>query len=228
MEQVRAVGLRYVAFKPGSISSIYDTIDVANANPDITIMLQWTGGRGGGHHSFEDMHEPILETYGAIRRCQNIVLLCGSGFGDAEGSWPYLDGSWSEAFGRPRMPMDCILMGSRWMTCKEAATAYEVKKLICAAPGVTKESEWEDSYVGDAGGIVTVRSELGEPIHNVACAGLTTWRLFDQKYFLQPRDKRAELIAADKAWIIERLNATYQKPYFGRKEDGTGVMNIHT
>ena len=84
MDQVRAAGLGYVAFKPGSIDSIYDTIAVANEHPDIVVMLQWTGGRGGGHHSFEDMHEPILETYGAIRRCPNIVLLCGSGFGDAK------------------------------------------------------------------------------------------------------------------------------------------------
>jgi enoyl reductase-like protein len=96
-----------------------------------------------------------------------------------------------------------------------------VKKLICAAPGVKEESEWEDSYEGIAGGIVTVRSELGEPIHNVACRGLKTWRQFDKKYFLQPRDKRAALIAADKDWIISQLNANYQKPYFGRKADGS-------
>ena len=221
MEQVRVCGLSYVAFKPGSISSIYDTIMVANENPDIQILLQWTGGRGGGHHSFEDMHEPLLQTYGAIRRCPNITLLCGSGFGDAPDSWPYLDGSWSEAYGRPKMPTDCILMGSRWMTCKEAATAHEVKKQICAASGVKDEIDWEESYEGVAGGIVTVRSELGEPIHNVACRGLETWRAFNQKYFLQPRDKRAALIMADKDWIIEQLNANYQKPYFGRKADGT-------
>ena len=113
------------------------------------------------------------------------------------------------------------------MTCKEAATAYEIKKLICAAPGVSKESEWEVSYEGNAGGIVTVRSELGEPIHNVACRGLTTWRLFDQKYFLQPREKRSALILADKKWIIQQLNDNYQKPYFGRKTDGS-VCDIQT
>ena len=221
MEQVRQTGIRYVAFKPGSVQSIYDTVTVANGNPDIQIILQWTGGRGGGHHSFEDMHEPLLETYGAIRRCPNITLLCGSGFGDAKDSWAYLDGSWSEAYGRPKMPTDCILMGSRWMTCKEAATAHEVKKQICAASGVKDELDWETSYESVAGGIVTVRSELGEPIHNVACRGLETWRAFDQKYFLQPREGRAELIAADKDWIILQLNANFQKPYFGRKADGT-------
>jgi fatty acid synthase subunit beta len=61
---------------------------------------------------------------------------------------------------------------------------------------VTNELDWEESYEAVAGGIVTVRSELGEPIHNVACRGLTTWRQFDQKYFLQPRDQRAALIMA--------------------------------
>jgi fatty acid synthase subunit beta len=221
MAAARAMGLRYISFKPGSLSSIYDTVELAVLNPDMQIVLQWTGGRGGGHHSFEDMHEPLLETYGAIRACSNITLLCGSGFGDAKDSWPYLDGSWAEAYGRPKMPTDCILMGSRWMTCKEAATAHEVKKQIVAASGVKNELDWETSYEGVAGGIVTVRSELGEPIHNVACRGLETWRAFDQKYFLQPRDKRKALIVADKDWIISQLNANYQKPYFCRKADKT-------
>jgi fatty acid synthase subunit beta len=45
------------------------------------VLLQWTGGRGGGHHSFEDFHAPILATYASIRSCDNIVLIAGSGFG---------------------------------------------------------------------------------------------------------------------------------------------------
>ena len=57
------------------------------------LVLQWTGGRGGGHHSFEDHHAPMLTKYGAIRREKNIVLVCGSGFGDAKGSMPYLTGT---------------------------------------------------------------------------------------------------------------------------------------
>ena len=162
------------------------------------------------------------------------VVVCGGGGGgggSGVGDDAYflgrhllmLFGVVHEFAGRPKMPTDCILMGSRWMTCKEAATAHEVKKQICAASGVSIKSErdWEESYEGVAGGIVTVRSELGEPIHNVACRGLETWRAFDQKYFLQPRDKRTALIMADKDWIISQLNANYQKPYFGRKADGT-------
>ena len=37
----------------------------------------------GGHHSFEDMHEPMLSTYGQLRQQPNIVLVAGSGLGDA-------------------------------------------------------------------------------------------------------------------------------------------------
>jgi len=42
------------------------------------ILLQWTGGRAGGHHSYEDFHQPILDTYGHIRRQRNIVLVAGA------------------------------------------------------------------------------------------------------------------------------------------------------
>jgi fatty acid synthase subunit beta len=62
------------------------------------LVLQWTGGRGGGHHSFEDHHAPMLTKYGAIRREKNIVLVCGSGFGDAKGSMPYLTGTANASF----------------------------------------------------------------------------------------------------------------------------------
>jgi enoyl reductase-like protein len=67
------------------------------------------------------------------------------------------------------MPMDCILMGSRPMVAKEAPTAQAVKDLICKTAGV-EDKDWESSYTGNAGGVLTVQSELGEPIHKVrAC-----------------------------------------------------------
>ena len=64
-------------------------VEIAAANPTFPIILQWTGGRGGGHHSFEDFHTPILRTYAKIRAQSNIALVAGSGFGDADDSWPY-------------------------------------------------------------------------------------------------------------------------------------------
>ena len=47
------------------------------------------------------------------------------------------------------------------------------------------------------------------------------YRDFDTKYFKIPRAERAAAIAADKDAIIARINADYQKLYFGRKTDGT-------
>ena len=72
---LRDCGIRYVSFKPGSKTSILDVIRIAEDNPDMGIVVQWTGGRGGGHHSFEDMHEPILQTYGHLRSGETQVVV---------------------------------------------------------------------------------------------------------------------------------------------------------
>jgi len=53
-------------------------VSIAEANPNTPIILQWTGGRAGGHHSYEDFHQPILKTYADIRRQKNIVLVGGN------------------------------------------------------------------------------------------------------------------------------------------------------
>ncbi|KAG6819277.1 hypothetical protein H0H93_013528, partial [Arthromyces matolae] len=108
----------HVSFKPGSVDGIRQVINIAAANPNFPIIMQWTGGRAGGHHSFEDFHQPILSTYRAIRRHPNISLVAGSGFGSADDVWPYLTGDWSvERFGVQPMPPS-------------------VKDLIVAASGV--------------------------------------------------------------------------------------------
>ena len=79
--------------------SIRTVLAIADANPDMPIMLQWTGGRAGGHHSFEDFHDPILKTYAAIRKRNNIVLVGGSGMGSADSALPYLTGACVCGFG---------------------------------------------------------------------------------------------------------------------------------
>ena len=61
---IKESGIRYVGFKPGSAEMIRRVVSIAKRHPDLPIVLQWTGGRGGGHHSFEDFHEPLLKTYG--------------------------------------------------------------------------------------------------------------------------------------------------------------------
>ncbi|KAJ2697986.1 fatty acid synthase alpha subunit Lsd1, partial [Coemansia sp. IMI 209128] len=63
IDSLRSVGIRHVSFKPSTVESIQHVVNIAKAHSKFPIVLQWTGGRAGGHHSFEDFHQPILETY---------------------------------------------------------------------------------------------------------------------------------------------------------------------
>ncbi|KAL1917786.1 uncharacterized protein VTP21DRAFT_3620 [Calcarisporiella thermophila] len=219
IENLRNAGLRHVAFKPGATEAIRQVVQIAAANPTMPIILQWTGGRAGGHHSFEDFHQPILETYAAIRRHPNIVLVAGSGFGGADDSLPYLTGDWSVRFDYPPMPFDGVLFGSRMMVAKEGLAALAVKEAIVAAPGI-EDHEWEKTYQGAAGGIITVRSELGEPIHKLATRGVLLWKELDDTIFNLPKEKRGPALIAKRDYIIKRLNADFQKVWFGKKASG--------
>ncbi|WBW74907.1 fatty acid synthase beta subunit Fas1 [Schizosaccharomyces osmophilus] len=212
-ELIETLGVEYICLKPGSIEAINAVINIAKANPTFPIVMQWTGGRAGGHHSFEDFHAPILQTYSSVRRCDNIVLVAGSGFGGADDTEPYLTGEWTTAFKLPAMPFDGIMFGSRLMVAKEAHTSLGAKEAIVAAPGVT-DAEWEKTYDGPAGGIVTVMSELGEPIHKLATRGIMFWKELDNTIFALPRPKRVPALLAKKQYIIKRLNDDFQKVYF--------------
>ncbi|KAG5457400.1 MAG: hypothetical protein BJ554DRAFT_2600, partial [Olpidium bornovanus] len=227
VSSLKKAGLRHVAFKPGSAETIRRVISIAEQNPHMPIVLQWTGGRGGGHHSFEDFHQPLLETYGAIRRQGNIVLVVGSGFGDAKGTLPYLTGKWSVQFGYPPMPCDGLLFGSRVMVAAEALTSRAAKDLIVQAPGIADESLWEETYKREIGGVITVTSELGEPIHKIANRGIKFWRELDDTIFKLPRDKRFPALLEKKDYIIKRLNDDYQKPWFGRKAEDGRPCDLH-
>ncbi|KAJ1769664.1 fatty acid synthase alpha subunit Lsd1 [Coemansia sp. RSA 1843] len=217
-----AAGFRHIGLKPSSVSTIRLVIKIAQANPDFPILLQWTGGRAGGHHSFEDFHQPILETYGAVRAQKNIVLVAGSGFGGVDDTLPYLTGEWSKRFDCAPMPFDGCLFASRVMVAKEGCASDSVKEAIVAAPGID-DSEWEKTYKSPAGGIVTVLSELGEPIHKIATRGVMFWKEMDDTVFSLPRDKRLPVLLAKKEYIINRLNADFQKPWFGQKADGSNA-----
>ncbi|KAI8145418.1 fatty acid synthase [Fennellomyces sp. T-0311] len=215
-------GIRHVAFKPGSIDTIRQVVSIAASNPTMPIIMEWTGGRAGGHHSFEDFHQPILETYASIRRQPNIVLVAGSGFGGADDTLPYLTGDWALKFGYPAMPFDGILFGSRMMVSKEGLASPAVKQAMVDAPGVDDDS-WEKTYKGPAGGVITVRSELGEPIHKIATRGVRLWKELDESIFNLPKDKRNAALLAKKDYIIKRLNADFQKVWFGKKKNGDVV-----
>ena len=221
-EYIETLGIKHIGFKPGSTEAIQAVINIAKANPEFPVMLQWTGGRGGGHHSFEDFHQPILSMYSRIRRCPNIVLIAGSGFGGAEDTYPYLNGSWARKFGYPPMPYDGVLFGSRCMVAKEAHTSKAAKQAIVDAPGLD-DSEWEKTYKGPAGGVITVRSEMGEPIHKLATRGIKFWAEMDQKIFSLDKAKRIPELKKNRDYIIQKLNDDFQKPWFGRNKAGECV-----
>ncbi|KAL5357217.1 acyl transferase domain-containing protein [Aspergillus floccosus] len=220
------IGLKYISFKPGSIDAIIRVLEIADDRPHFPIVLQWTGGRGGGHHSFEDFHAPIFTTYHDIRKRRNVILVAGSGFGGGEDTYPYLSGAWSQPLGYPAMPFDGVLLGSRMMVCSEAHTSPQAKQLIYSAPGV-RDQEWERSYSGIAGGVITVKSEMGQPIHKIANRGVLLWAEMDRTIFSLPRSKIAEELSKKKDYIISRLNNDYAKPWFGVDSTGSPVDLVY-
>ncbi|OAQ86630.1 fatty acid synthase beta subunit dehydratase [Purpureocillium lilacinum] len=221
-EYIETLGLKHIAFKPGSVEAIQAVINIAKANPSFPVLLQWTGGRGGGHHSFEDFHQPVLQMYSRIRRQENIILVAGSGFGGAEDTYPYITGDWAKKYGYPPMPFDGCLFGSRMMVAKEAHTSKNAKQAIIDAPGL-EDDQWEQTYKGPAGGVITVRSEMGEPIHKLATRGVRFWAEMDQKIFSLPKEKRVAELKKNRDYIIKKLNDDCQKVWFGCNKAGQAV-----
>lgn len=218
-EYIETLGLTYLGLKPGSIDAIGQCITIAKAYPTFPIVVQWTGGRGGGHHSFEDFHQPVLQMYAKIRRCSNIILVAGSGFGSAEDTYPYLTGAWSKKFNYPEMPFDGFLFGSRVMAAKEALTSAAAKKLIAECPGVP-DNQWEQTYKKPTGGILTVKSEMGEPIHKIATRAVKFWKEIDDTILSLPKPKMLEALEKKRDYIIGKLNADFQKPWFAKNSEG--------
>ncbi|KAF2181849.1 beta subunit of fatty acid synthase [Zopfia rhizophila CBS 207.26] len=206
---IEDLGLKHISFKPGSLDAIRQVVTIAKAHPNFPILMQWTGGRGGGHHSTEDFHAPMLQTYASIRRCSNIILVAGSGFGGADDTYPYLSGSWAEKFGQPPMPFDGCLFGSRMMVAKEAHTSLASKEAIAATEGV------DDSLWQSCQGILTVKSEMGQPIHKIATRGVKLWAEMDKKIFSLEKKKQLAEIDRQRSYIIGRLNKDFQKVWFG-------------
>ena len=219
---IRDLGLKHISFKPGTVESIAGCISIAKANPHFPVVIQWTGGRGGGHHSFEDFHAPVLQMYAKIRRQPNIILVAGSGFGSDVDTYPYLTGEWSTEYDYPPMPYDGFLIGSRVMVSQEAFTSPAAKQAIVDATGV-EDKDWEKTYKGAAGGVVTVLSEMGEPIHKLATRGVLFWKELDNAIFNLPRNKRVEALNAKRDYYIKRLNEDFQKTWFGRNSNGEVV-----
>ncbi|KAJ2183023.1 fatty acid synthase alpha subunit Lsd1, partial [Coemansia sp. RSA 551] len=217
-------GIRHVSFKPNTVRAIRHVINIAQASNNFYIVLQWTGDQGGGHHSFEGFYQPILETYGAIRACENIVLIAGSGFGNIESSLSYMTGDWSVSFESAPMPFDGIMFELSDIAAQEAVAALAVKKLIAVAPGVS-ETEWQQTYDGTSNNAIPATIDNGELDHMLMIRYTAFVRDMYRDILSQPRNQQLELLLAHKDKIISRLNNDYMRPWFGQKIDGH-VVNL--
>ncbi|WP_238419015.1 type I polyketide synthase [Gordonia sp. 'Campus'] len=197
-------GLRFVAFKPGTVEQIRSVVRIAAEVPHHPIIVQIEGGRAGGHHSWEDLDDLLLATYGELRARPNVVICVGGGIGTPERASEYLTGSWSAGYGYPGMPLDGILIGTAAMAAKEATTTPEVKQLLVDTAGI---DEWIGAGHATAG-MASGRSQLGADIHEVDNTASRCGRLLDEVA------GDAEAVAARRGEIIAAMADT-AKPYFG-------------
>jgi fatty acid synthase subunit alpha, fungi type len=63
--------------------------------------------------------------------------------------------------------------------------------------------------VKDTGGIITVRSELGDPNHEDNNRALKLWKEYDDTMFKLPCEKRGAWLQEHRADVIQRLNVEY-------------------
>ncbi|MCF8611069.1 DUF1729 domain-containing protein [Gordonia sp. HY285] len=202
--ELTEAGLHYVAFKPGTVDQIRAVIRIAAQTPEYPIIVQIEGGRAGGHHSWEDLDDLLLATYGELRERPNVVICVGGGIGTPERASEYLTGAWATAHDYPAMPLDGILVGTAAMATLEATTAPEVKQLLVDTEGCP---DWVGA--GHAtGGMASGRSQLGADIHEIDNSASRCGRLLDEVAGDGDAvaDRRDEIVAA-----MERT----AKPYFG-------------
>ena len=204
IEELTEAGLRHVSFKPGTVAQIRQVVRIAAEVPHMPVIVQVEGGRAGGHHSWEDLDDLLLNTYAMLRERPNVVLCVGGGIGTPERAADYLTGSWANAHGYPAMPVDGILVGTAAMATLEATTSPQVKQMLADTVGV-------DAWVGAGqaeGGMASGRSQLGADIHEIDNTAARTGRLLDEVA------GDAEAVAARRDEIITAVNGT-AKPYFG-------------
>ncbi|MBF6465222.1 DUF1729 domain-containing protein [Nocardia beijingensis] len=204
IHELTEAGIAHVAFKPGTVAQIRAVLRIADEVPDYPVIMHIEGGKAGGHHSWEDLDDLLLDTYAELRNRANVVICVGGGIGTPERATEYLTGQWAVRHGYPVMPLDGVLVGTAAMATLEATTAPEVKQLLVDTPGTL---DWVGAGTA-SGGMASGRSQLGADIHEIDNAASRTGRLLDEVA------GDADAVAARRDEIITALNAT-AKPYFG-------------
>ncbi|SEH72665.1 fatty acid synthase [Mycolicibacterium rutilum] len=210
IEELNTVGISHVVFKPGTVDQIKSVIKIAAEVPDKDVIVHIEGGRAGGHHSWEDLDDLLLTTYGDLRKLPNITVCVGGGIGTPERAAEYLSGRWATPYGFPEMPVDGILVGTAAMATLEATTSPAVKQMLVETTGT---DNWISA--GKAtGGMASSRSQLGADIHEIDNAASRCGRLLDEVA------GDGDAVAARRDEIIAAM-ATTCKPYFGDLGDLT-------
>ncbi|ORX64015.1 hypothetical protein DL89DRAFT_288676 [Linderina pennispora] len=208
---IRDAGLRHITLKAATLADIRATIAISKMDRTFPVILQWMGGHNGGYHSWDDFYQLILETYSLLRFHRNIVLVAGSGIGDADTAMQYMSGSWSVPFGRPPMPFDGVAIGSCVMVAKESDLSDATKQLIAGTAGVGP-NEWMDTYSGVAGGVTSITGENGKPMHVIATRAALFLKDLQGSIFSLAADKQTGLLQQKGDSIVQRLNSDYIKP----------------
>ena len=204
LDEFEANGIWHNAFKPGNVAQVKHVCSIAAANPEKTIFMHLEGGKAGGHHSWEDLDELLLETYHLIRAQANLILCVGGGIATERRGVELLSGQWSLAHGMLPMPVDAILLGTVTMAAREATATPSVKQALA---GVSGCDDWV--FAGEReGGMTSGKSQLNADIHYVDNSASRCGRLLDTVA------GNAEAVEAKRSEIITALSKTC-KPYFG-------------
>lgn len=204
LDELAELGMWCNAFKPGTVEQIRRVIAIASAAPRHTVFVHVEGGTAGGHHSWEDLEDLLLQTYHDLRAEPNIVLCVGGGIGTAERSGELLRGIWAERHGSLPLPVDAVLLGTVAMACAEATATGPVKAALRAAGGT-------DGFVRAGqvrGGVTSGRSGLNADIHFLDNDASRCAAILDQVA------GDADAVADRRDEIVEALSRT-AKPYIG-------------
>lgn len=210
IEELNGIGISNVVFKPGTVEQIKSVIKIAAEVPDREVIVHIEGGRAGGHHSWEDLDDLLVSTYGDLRKGSNITICVGGGIGTPERAADYLSGRWATQYGFPLMPVDGILVGTAAMAALEATTSPAVKQMLVETCGT---DHWVAAGKAQ-GGMASGRSQLGADIHEIDNAASRCGRLLDDVA------GDADAVAERRDEIIAAMGVT-AKPYFGDVDDMT-------
>ena len=213
LAQLHRDGFPYIAFKPGTTQQVRDALKIAEANPDDSVILMVEDGHAGGHHSWVDLEDMLLDTYAEIRAHDNAVLTVGGGVYSPARAAELITGTWSERFGLAPMPVDGVFVGTVAMATKEAKATDSVKQLLVDTPGLPPEHNggWVGRGQG-VSGVASSQSHLLADLHDLDNSFAKASRLITSLDIEEYEAHRDE--------IIEALSKT-SKPYFGDVEDMT-------